>query len=67
MVKKKIFSGDKVFDVINVILLVLVTAIVVLPLWNVVVNSFSSSAAVASGKSVFWPPEFSVDNYRAVF
>lgn len=55
MVKKKIFSGDKVFDVINVILLVLVTAIVVLPLWNVVVNSFSSSAAVASGKSVFWP------------
>ena len=67
MVKKKIFSGDKVFDVINVILLVLVTAIVVLPLWNVVVNSFSSSAAVASGKSVFWPQEFSVDNYRAVF
>lgn len=65
--RKKILSGDRVFDTVNVILLVLVTVIIVFPLWNVVVNSFSSAAAVASGESVFWPKEFSVDNYRAVF
>lgn len=67
MEKKKILSGDKVFDTVNVILLVLVTLIIILPLWNVVVNSLSSSAAVANGDSIFWPGEFSIDNYRAVF
>lgn len=65
--RKKILSGDRVFDTVNVVLLVLVTIIIIFPLWNVVVNSFSSASAVASGESVFWPKEFSVDNYRAVF
>lgn len=60
-------SGDKVFNLINTILLIIVTVIIVFPLWNVVVNSFSSAAAVASGKSIFWPVEFSVANYKAVF
>lgn len=67
MKKKKVLSGDRVFDTVNVILLVIITAIIILPLWNVVVNSFSSASAVANGDSVFWPKEFSVDNYRAVF
>lgn len=65
--KRNILSGDRVFDTVNVILLLLVTAVIIFPLWNVVVNSFSSAAAVASGEGVFWPKEFSVDNYRAVF
>lgn len=60
-------SGDKVFDLINRLLLTLITCIIVFPLWNVVVNSFSSATAVASGKSVFWPAEFSTANYKAVF
>lgn len=60
-------SGDKVFDFVNKLLLTLITCIIVFPLWNVVVNSFSSATAVASGKSVFWPAEFSTANYKAVF
>ena len=48
-------------------MLVIVTLIIILPLWNVVVNSLSSSAAVANGDSIFWPSEWSFDNYRAVF
>ncbi len=59
-------GGDKVFNFINKILLTLITCIIVFPLWNVVVNSFSSASAVASGKSIFWPAEFSIANYRAV-
>lgn len=65
--KKKYISGNKVFNFFNVLLLVIVTAIIILPLWNVVVNSFSSAKAVAEGKGVFWPSEFSLSNYRAVF
>lgn len=60
-------SGDKVFDLINKILLTIVTCLIIFPLWNVVVNSFSSAVAVASGESIFWPAEFSVANYKAVF
>lgn len=45
----------------------LITCIIVFPLWNVVVNSFSSATAVASGKSIFWPADFSTANYKAVF
>lgn len=60
-------SGDKVFDLINKILLTIVTCLIIFPLWNVVVNSFSSATAVASGASIFWPAEFSVANYKAVF
>ncbi len=60
-------SGDRVFDFVNKLLLILITCIIVFPLWNVVVNSFSSATAVASGKSIFWPAEFTVANYKAVF
>ncbi len=60
-------SGERVFNFFNVIFLTLITFIIVFPLWNVVVNSFSSAAAVADGKSIFWPGEFSLSNYQAVF
>lgn len=69
MTKRRGFriSGSKVFDLINRILLTIVTCAIVFPLWNVVVNSFSSASAVASGSSIFWPAEFSIANYKAVF
>lgn len=60
-------GGDKIFDFVNKFLLVIVTCVIIFPLWNVVVNSFSSAAAVASGESIFWPAEFSLANYQAVF
>ncbi len=60
-------TADKIFDAICVGVLFLVSVIIVFPIWNVVVNSFSSAAAVASGKGIFWPVEFSLENYRAVF
>ncbi len=68
MTKQKGFniSGDKVFNFVNRLLLVVITCIIVFPLWNVVVNSFSSGEAVAAGRSVFWPAEFSTANYKAV-
>ena len=67
MKNKKTVSGDRLFGFINTLLLVLVTVIIIFPLWNVVVNSFSSAMAVAEGKSIFWPREFSLSNYKAVF
>lgn len=60
-------SQDKVFRFFNVLILCILTAIIVFPIWNVIVNSFSSARAVAEGDSIFWPSEFSLENYKAVF
>lgn len=62
-----ILSGDKVFNAINVSLLCIMAIVIVFPIWNVVVNSFCSVNAIASGKSILWPSEFSAENYKAVF
>lgn len=61
-----IISGDRVFNLINITVLSLLTIIIVFPVWNVVVNSFSSGKAIAEGRSLFWPTEFSLENYKAV-
>lgn len=58
---------SRVFDAINLILLSIFTIIIVVPLWNVIVSSFSSGKSLAEGGFVFWPKEFSLENYQAVF
>ncbi|MGG3309522.1 carbohydrate ABC transporter permease [Paenibacillus sp. 2KB_20] len=66
----KAAKGDldsRIFDTINIILLVTFTIIIVVPLWNVVVSSFSSGRSLAEGGFIFWPSEFSLENYQAVF
>ena len=60
-------SGDRIFNGFNMVFLTILTIIIVFPIWNVIVNSFSSAQAVAGGKSIFWPAEFSLENYKAVF
>ena len=58
---------SRIFDTLNIILLVICTIVIVVPLWNVVISSFSSGRALAEGGFIFWSPEFSLENYRAVF
>ena len=62
----RFFTGDKVFNLFNITVLTLLTIIIIFPVWNVVVNSFNSGRAIATGKSIFWPEEFSLENYKAV-
>ncbi|OPA79136.1 ABC transporter permease [Paenibacillus selenitireducens] len=58
---------SRIFNAINIILLCICTVIIVVPLWNVVISSLSSGKALAEGGFIFWSPEFSLENYRAVF
>lgn len=57
---------SRIFNTINIILLCICTVIIVVPLWNVVISSLSSGKALAEGGFIFWSPEFSLENYRAV-
>lgn len=58
---------DKTYYGVVYTLVTLLTLIVLLPLINVLACSFSAPEAVASGKVLLWPVDFSVSGYERVF
>ncbi|UKS28919.1 carbohydrate ABC transporter permease [Paenibacillus sp. HWE-109] len=59
--------GDSVFDVVNVVILSLVTMLVLYPLVFVLSASFSSPAAVVEGQVWLLPKQINVQSYIRVF
>jgi len=55
---------DRVFLIVVMIMLAVILALVLLPLINIVANSFSSASAVSAGRVGFWPVEFSLEAYK---
>ncbi|TXK84253.1 carbohydrate ABC transporter permease [Paenibacillus sp. N3.4] len=53
-------------SLLNPIGLVLISLILVLPIINIVSQSFSGPVALSTGKVVLWPVQFTVDNYTMV-
>ncbi len=47
--------------------LILILLIILLPIINIIASSFSSATAVTAGRVSFWPVDFSLDGYKAVF
>ncbi|GGG26428.1 carbohydrate ABC transporter permease [Paenibacillus abyssi] len=66
MVYKKSL-GEKAFDVSNYVLLTLGTIVFLYPLWFVIISSFSSASAIASGSVTLWPQGFNIEAYERVF
>lgn len=64
--KKVRMSESKRFDLFNRFVLLIIAVIIVVPIWNIVASSFSSGKSLAEGGFVFWPNEFSLENYKAV-
>lgn len=62
---RRIRHNSAAFTIINCTLLVVFTLLIVVPVWNIVISSFSSSKALGEGVA-FWPKEFSLDNYTYV-
>ena len=68
-VRKKIrlSAGEKAFYITAYAIVTLLALIVLYPLIYIVSASFSSAAAVSTGKVILWPVEFSVEGYKRVF
>lgn len=64
--KKKI-DADHLFYIFTYIIVITIFLIVLLPLIHIIASSFSDVKAVQSGKVLFWPNDFSLAGYRAVF
>ncbi|MEK5164221.1 carbohydrate ABC transporter permease [Paenibacillus sp. FSL R5-0527] len=60
-------KGEKLFYCLNYLLLTLIALSCILPLLNVVALSLSSAGAVASGKVILWPVEFSLYSFKSLF
>ena len=59
-------TGDRIFNAVAIGIVSLLTIIVLLPLINVVACSFSDPNAVNSGKVLFLPVDFTLNNYKAI-
>ncbi|MCZ8514767.1 carbohydrate ABC transporter permease [Paenibacillus filicis] len=60
-------TGDRIFNVVNYVVLSLFFLTVLYPLVYIVSASFSSSEAVISGKVWLWPVDPGLKGYKAVF
>lgn len=59
--------GDRIFNVINVILLTLFAFLCLFPFINIIAVSLSDNTAIVSGKVFLWPVGFNTIAYREVF
>lgn len=59
-------AGEKAFDLVNLILLLLISLLCLLPLWYVLCVSFSDKAAVNAGIISFWPIGFNTLSYERI-
>lgn len=60
-------KGDRVYYIITYIILGLLAAIVIYPLYFIVIASFSSTDAVLAGKVFFYPVDIDFTGYVKVF
>ncbi len=60
-------TGEKVFSVVNALVLLLVLLVTLLPFVHVVAKSFSASRFVIAGDVGLWPKGFTLDAYRFSF
>jgi ABC-type glycerol-3-phosphate transport system permease component len=66
---KSIFNrnADTIFDIVNISLLVLVTFLVLYPLYFIVIASFSEPDAINTGKVFLFPVGFNTTGYSRIF
>ncbi|WP_438449247.1 carbohydrate ABC transporter permease [Gorillibacterium sp. sgz5001074] len=60
-------AGERVFDGINYVFLLVLGFVTAFPFWNIFVNSFNDGRDAMRGSIYFWPRKFSVEAYRAIF
>ncbi len=58
--------GDKIFDILNYVILAFCLLIVAYPLYFIVIASVSDPTAVYAGKVILWPAKFTLEGYQRI-
>lgn len=59
--------GERIFDIVNFILMLVVITAIIYPIWYIIVQSLNEGLDTAQGGIYLWPRRFTLNNYRAVF
>lgn len=59
-------KGERAFETVNLILLILLGMLMLFPFLNTIAKSFSSDTAILGGKVLFWPVGFQTGTYKYV-
>ena len=65
--RKWVSTGDRLFDICNLLFWIVVMIFVLYPLWLVIIDSISDPEAVIAGRVFFLPVGFSLYGYYAIF
>lgn len=60
-------KSEYIFDNINILIMIFICGITVYPIWYVLVNSLNDGVDAMRGGIYWWPREFTLENYKAVF
>lgn len=63
----KIHIGSRAFDVFLIVFMIIVSLIFLYPFLNVIATSLSSNRMITTGQVTFFPKEFHLDGYKALF
>ena len=59
--------GERIFNGINILIMLVIAFLSLYPIWYVFVNSFNDANDAMLGGIYWWPRMFSLENYKAVF
>ncbi|MEW9051535.1 MAG: carbohydrate ABC transporter permease [Neobacillus sp.] len=60
-------KSEYIFDNINLLIMLIICAVTIYPIWYVLVNSLNDGVDAMKGGIYWWPREFTFENYKAVF
>ncbi|WP_150272237.1 carbohydrate ABC transporter permease [Paenibacillus tepidiphilus] len=64
---KRKTAGEAVFDIVNNLVMLCICFITLYPIWYVLINAFNDGNDAMMGGIYWWPREFSLENFEAVF
>lgn len=59
--------NDKIFDLLNTLFFIVVSLIVIYPLYFMLIASFSDPDAVNTGQTFLWPKDITLNGYKEIF
>ncbi len=63
----RVSSADRVFDVVNIVIMTLITIVCVYPFYYCIVLSFNEGYDALNGGIYLWPRMFTLGNYKIIF
>ncbi|OZB98471.1 ABC transporter permease [Paenibacillus sp. XY044] len=64
---KRQSASSAIFEVFNSLLMLIVCFVTLYPIWYVIVNAFNDGADAMRGGIYWWPRQFSLESFHAVF